>query len=318
MKVDKKILVTGGAGFIGSHILDRLVREDYEVVCVDNLSGLHITNKIYVPKGVRFIHGDISNYGFIEKVIIDHHIDAIFHVAANANVPYSDDFPMVDFQSNALGTFNLLNLAIKQKVKKFVFSSTAAVYGEPQYTPIDESHPLCPISNYGVTKLYGEKLGMAYHKTYDLDFSALRVFNTYGPRQPRYVLYDLIKKLSTNKNNLDVLGDGTQIRDYSYVENTVDAFMMVFESPKSRGEVYNIAGGQPISIKDLVSKISNLLEVSPQVFYTGMSWKGDIINLTSDISKIETELGYKAVKSFDQGLRDTITWFKAHDFKDTF
>ena len=308
-------MVTGGLGFIGSHLVDRLIGEGYSPVIVDNLSGMRSSDRIYIPKGSQFVYGDVSNFDFMSKIVSENRVEAIFHIAANADVPYSNDFPTVDFQSNATGIFNMLNIAVRNNIEKFIFSSTAAVYGDPKYVPMDENHPLCPVSNYGVTKLYGEKLGMAYFQTYGLDFSVLRIFNTYGPRQPRYVLYDLIKKLSNDKDKLEVLGDGTQIRDYSYIDNTIDAFVKVFHSPKSKGEAYNIAGGKPISISQLVSKISDALSISPQIVYTGRSWKGDIKNLTSDISKIKTELDYKPVKSFDEGLNQTVKWFRENDFK---
>ena len=311
----KKVLVTGGAGFIGSHLVDSLVKNRYEVVYLDNLSTLEKGERAYCSEHAEFVYGDVANYDFLDKIIKKHKIKIIFHIAANADVPYSAAFPMVDFQSNALGIFNLLNIAIRRNIDKFIFASTAAVYGEPQYTPMDEKHPLCPVSNYGVTKLYGEKLCIAYHKTYGLDSSVIRIFNTYGPRQSKYVLYDLIKKLSYNKEKLEVLGDGTQIRDYSYIDNTVLAFMKVLESPKSKGQVYNIAGGSPVSIKDLVGKLVNVLNINPCITYTGQSWKGDINNLTADISKIKNDLAYKPTIPFDEGLGLTIDWFKKHKFK---
>src|SRR5436190_13517953 len=218
----------------------------------------------------------------------------IFHLAANADVPFSVDYPQYDFETNALGGFNILHSALHTNVQKIVYASTAAVYGNALYTPIDENHPLNPLSPYGASKLATEKLGMAYFKTYGLPFTIIRIFNTYGKRQPRYVMYDLLKKLYQNPQELAVLGTGKQVRDYCYVSDSVRCFILAAESEKSVGEVFNLAGGSPVSIKDLVLLILKTLNLkNTKINFTGKSWKGDIEKLIADTQKAQTILGFK-------------------------
>jgi nucleoside-diphosphate-sugar epimerase len=251
---------------------------------------------------------------FLDKIYSDNKFDYIFHIAANGNVPYSNEFPIIDFNSNALGTFNVFNLALKYNVKKLIFASTAAVYGVPENTPVKETEHLNPISNYGLTKLYGEKLAIAYFKTYGLKSNVIRIFNTYGPRQPRYVLYDFIKKLSANKESLEVLGDGEQIRDYAYVTDTVEVFFNLMNNPEINGEIFNISGGNPINIKYLIKIISKNLNIDPQITYTGKSWPGDIKILNGDISKLKEFINFEPKFSIEDGLRNSIDWFKANGY----
>lgn len=314
MFIDKeaKILITGGCGFIASHLIDKLVEEGFCNLCsVDNMIGA--SNIFHKNKICEYVYMDVSRFQTLDKLFENWKFDYIFHFAANADVPFSNMYPEIDFESNATGTFNILNLAIKHNIKKVLFASTAAVYGEPLYTPIDEIHPLAPVSNYGVTKLYSEKLGLAYEKTYDLDFTAIRIFNTYGPRQSRYVLYDLIKKLNNNRSELEVLGTGEQIRDYSYVTDTVKAFYLAFISSSTKGKVYNVSGGLPISIKELVSKISKILKINPKITYTNQSWKGDISNMTASIDFIKKDLNFEPEVDINKGLAASIEWFKEKD-----
>ncbi|KZS41437.1 hypothetical protein AWE51_22300 [Aquimarina aggregata] len=306
----KNIIVTGGAGFIGSHVVDKIVDSGlYKVIVIDNLLGSNFSPPFFKNEKVIYEYGDVSNYMQMKVVFEKYSPYYVIHLAANGNVPLSDVYPSVDFNSNALGSFNILNLSKDYNVKKVVYASTAAVYGEPIYTPIDEKHVLGPISNYGVSKLYGEQLARAYSKTYDLPFTAFRIFNTYGPRQPRYVLFDLIKKLKNDKENLEVLGTGAQIRDYAYVSDTAEVFFKALDNEKSNNNVYNIAGGNPISIKELVELICNVYEISPRINYTGKSWRGDINNLTANIERLKEDFDFNPQVNIHKGVRKTIEWF---------
>lgn len=297
-------LVTGGAGFIGSHLVDRLVENDLDVTVIDNLQAGKLENLENVKDRITFIEGDIRDIESLKKAIDD--VDIVFHVGANASVPYSVENPRYDFETNALGTFNILDASVNSDVKKVVYASSAAVYGEPEYRPIDEKHPLCPISPYGASKLAGESIGMVFKETYGLNFASIRIFNSYGPRQPRYVMYDFIMKLKKNPKKLEVLGTGEQIRDYCYVSDTVQAFMLVAE--KGDG-IYNVASGTPTSIRELAEFMVSEISPGAKIQYGGKTWKGDINTLTADISKLGG-LGFEPKVDLRTGVKKMIEWFE--------
>ena len=298
----KNVLVTGGAGFIGSHIVDRLAGE-CAVTALDNLSTGKETN---LPENVAFVKGDLRDAGLIKKTIKDADIDVVFHIGANASVPHSTEDPRYDFETNALGTFNVIDACRDSDVEKIVYASTAAVYGEPIRTPIDEGHPLHPISPYGASKLAGERCGFAFKETYGIDFAAIRIFNTYGPRQPRYVMYDFIQKLRRDPSLLEVLGTGEQIRDYCYVSDMADAFVLV--AGHGRG-VYNAAGGSPTSIKELAELMVSIISPDAEIRYGGKTWAGDVNTLYADITRIR-KLGFEPKIGFEDGVRKMIRWFE--------
>jgi UDP-glucose 4-epimerase len=296
-------------------MVDLLIDKGHTTVySVDNLLGSNNGGIINNNPNCVEVYADISDYHSMDMLFKQSNFKYIFHFAANGNVPLSNDYPFVDFKSNAQGTLNIYNLSLKYGVERIIFASTAAVYGAPKAVPISEITDLNPISNYGLTKAYGEKLAIAYYKTYGLKSSVIRIFNTYGPRQPRYVLYDLIKKLNSNINELEVLGDGEQIRDYAYVADTVNAFYKVMIAENTIGEVYNISGGKPINIIKLIELICSNLKINPKIKYTGKSWAGDIKVLHADISKIKRDIGFSPKVSLEEGLKKSIEWFKEKGF----
>jgi len=255
---------------------------------------------------IEFLKMDVRQYDSL-KTIED--IDVVFHLAANANVPFSVEHPEYDFTTNVIGTFHILKTCLDSDLKKVVYTSSAAAYGEPDYLPIDEKHPLAPISPYGASKLAGELLGLAYFSTYGLPFTVVRIFNSYGERQRRYVMYDLVKKLGFNPEVLEVLGTGEETRAFCYIKDTVDAILLVAEKQSSIGETYNVGGETPLRIQELVELILEQLELKgkTKVYYTGKSWKGDIRNLNPDISKIK-KLGFEPQTSLKIGLANLISW----------
>lgn len=303
---DREILVTGGAGFIGSHLVDDLVRKGTIVTVLDNLRSGNLRNLEDSLDEVEFVKGDIGDRVLVDDVIEGK--DFVFHLAANASVPQSVQNPRVDYEINSTGTFNLLNACRKGKVKNFLYASTAAVYGEPIYTPIDESHPLNPISPYGASKLSGEMIGFAFKKCYGISFTSLRIFNVYGPRQRKYVLYDLIEKLKENPKSLEVLGSGEQERSFCYVKDAVEAFLLA--AKRDEGIVYNLAGDTVVKIRNLAKLI--VLKISPRakIRFTKDSWKGDIQRLIPDNSKIKKELGFEEKIPFDTGVDELIDWLE--------
>jgi len=297
---DKKILITGGAGFIGSNLLKNLKEHNNDIIVLDNLfSGLekNLGNK----NEIIFLKYDISDILKIKNQIKD--IEIVFHLAANASVPYSIKNPVLDFHTNAYGTVVLLDTLRHTDVKKILFASSAAVYGNPVYTPIDEEHPTRPISPYGASKLAAETIGFIFKKTYGLNFISSRIFNVYGPGQKKYVMYDLIKKL-LNDEKLKILGNGEQKRNFCYIEDGINAFYYIIS--KGSG-IYNISGNEIISIKELAKKIMKVTNIEKEIILTGKSWPGDISQLVGSNKKL-VDLGYKQNVNLSTGIKYLFNW----------
>jgi UDP-glucose 4-epimerase len=301
-----RILVTGGAGFIGSHLVDLLTLEGANVVVFDDLSAGRLDNIAGSAGHIEFVQGSVTDADLVSK--LTQGCRFVFNFAANADVPYSVRYPQVDFLTNALGAFNVYQACLKHNVERVLQASTAAVYGEPVYTPMDENHPLRPISPYGASKLSAEAMGLAWHSCFGLPFTAIRIFNTYGPRQPRYVIYDLFRKIQNDPGHLEVLGNGMQVRDYCYVTDTAKAFLQLAESTDAVGQVFNIAGGNPIAISELVGLILETLGLrGTTVTYTGSSWPGDITRLIADLEKIRRQ-GFSPTIDLREGLQRFASW----------
>jgi UDP-glucose 4-epimerase len=295
------VLVTGGAGFIGSHLVDHLVAAGADVRVLDNLQAGDEANLDASAERIDLRIADLRDPVAVDEAVAGRRV--VFHIGANASVPASVDDRGYDFHSNTVGTYHIADAAVRHGVRRVVYASTAAVYGPPQYTPMDEKHPLDPISPYGASKAASERLLSGYAHTFDFELCAVRIFNTYGPRQPRYVAYDLMMKLARDPRRLEVLGDGRQQRDYAYVDDTVRALLLAGEMPLQGPEVMNISGGRTVTIRELVGLILNTLGLSgTEVVYGLPSWKGDIEVLSGDIAKLRG-LGWSPRVPLEEGLR---------------
>jgi UDP-glucose 4-epimerase len=243
--------------------------------------------------------------------------DIIFHLAASAHTRATSagwDDPQFDNEVNAKGTINVFEAVRRLEIDpKIVYASSAAVYGGPENPPMTEDHPKKPISPYGVHKLAGENHMFAYCDQHGLDISAIRIFNTFGPRQPRYVMYDFFKKLQEDNSELEVLGTGRQIRDYCYIDDTVKAFEIVAEKGE-KGEAYNLSGDNVISINDLAELMIDIADLDASYYNTDESWKGDPKRLEADISKLK-ELGFEPEVDIEEGLRRLKDWFEKTEGK---
>jgi UDP-glucose 4-epimerase len=306
----KKIVVTGGAGFIGSHLVDRLVSLGAKVFVIDNLS---FGKENYINEKAYFVKADVREYTIVKNILKD--ADLIYHLAAVATTKESAmgwKDPLTDYEVNVLGTLNILKAIIDLDIDPIVvYTSSAAVYGNPKYLPIDEEHPTNPISPYGISKLAGEKYCLAYHQTYGVKSIIFRIFNAYGPRQTRYVILDIFKKLRENHFELKVLGTGEQVRDFIFVSDVVDALILATQNTAYVGEVFNLASGIPISIKELIEKILEVLELKgkTKVYFTGQSWKGDIVKLIADVTKLKKKLQFEPKYNLNEGLIKFKDWF---------
>ncbi|MDO9695458.1 MAG: SDR family NAD(P)-dependent oxidoreductase [Candidatus Latescibacteria bacterium] len=307
----KTVLVTGGAGFIGSHLTDRLVALGARVRVLDDLSDGRADNLAGSMAAIEFREGSITDPEALDAVMPG--CDMVFHLGANASVPRSSERPDYDFNANMAGTFQVLEAVRRHRAGRLLFASSAAVYGEPQTESgqMGEDHPLVPKSPYGGTKLAGEFMIDAYTRCYDLDHRRVRIFNTFGPRQRKYVMFDLLEKLRRDPTRLEVIGTGDQQRDYNYVEDTATALLVVGAHPAARGRVYNIAGGRPVSIRALVDHIIELTGIPrPDIRYTMESWPGDVVRMVADTTRIGRELDYQPRVGLEAGIRHLIDWHR--------
>jgi len=306
--INKKVLVTGGAGFIGSHLVEQLATAGAAVMVVDNLSTGRRENLLSVDGAVQVHEQDIRQVAW-EKVLSGQQYDVIFHLAANAYVPPSVERPAWDYEINLAGTFRLLEVLRSLKWPGvLLYASSAAVYGDPVRMPIHEDDPTVPISPYGVAKLAAERYIAVYSQLYGLRAALLRFFSVYGPRQYKQVVYDLIQKIVQNPYELFIHGDGTQMRDFNYVEDTVRAMMLVAECGVLRGEVYNVASGRACFIHELAETLCRVMAVQLKFNYSGSVRRGDPDKWSVDISRL-TALGYRPKMSLEEGLKRTVEWF---------
>ena len=305
---NKKVLVTGGAGFIGSNLVKKLISDKNEVVVIDDLSSGFISN-ISSIDGVKYINGDIRNRKQVNDAIKG--VEVVFHLAASVGNKRSIDFPLIDSQINVLGTLNILEECVKEGVRKIVTSSSAGIFGELKTIPIKEDHPIDPDSPYGCSKLCEEKLCLSYSKLYDLEAVCLRYFNVFGPNQ-RFDAYGNVIPIFVYKmlhnEPIIVYGDGNQTRDFVHVNDVVQANI---NSANSIGvsEAFNIASGDRISINDLIKLITKNYKKEVKIEYADKR-PGDVMHSLADISFARDEISYNPSVNFEKGIYDYVNWAK--------
>ena len=262
---EQSILVTGGAGFIGSHLVDELLSRGHNVTVLDNLSS-GVQENLPSHERLKFVNDDITNIPIVDSLVKNS--DMVFHLAeyipttknygSGHVVKYSMEAPIQDFDVSARGTLIVLQSA-KKYSKKFIFTSTAAVYGESKDL-LKETSPTIPISPYGASKLCAEEYVKLYHRIYGLPTSIVRFFNVYGPRQLKYVMYDLSLRLQKNPINSRDFGTGEEKRDFVYVKDAVKALLLVAQDEYAKGEIYNVASGNQTKIRELVNLMLQFYE----------------------------------------------------------
>ena len=306
-----KYLVTGGAGFIGSHVVEALV-EKGDVVVLDNLSFGNKENLSHISsERYTFIEGDIRKKEDCDNAVKD--VDVIIHLGALRAVAPSVDNPDAYFQNNVEGTRTLLESAVKAGVKKIVFASSSSVYGDKVSFPTKEDDVVDPLSPYAETKLQTEKDLADFKREKGLDYVILRFFTVFGPRQDPKSKYAMaipifINKL-LNKEKPIIFGDGEQSRDFTYVKNVVQACILAAESEKANNQVFNVANGKNTSINALVKMLKEIIGVDIENIYEkGLS--GESRQTFADISKIKEVLGYEPGVSFEEGLKKAVDYFK--------
>ena len=306
---EKRILVTGGAGFIGSEVVSQLIKKNAMVTVLDNFSS---GKKQYLPKkkNLKIIKGDITDEKVISRSVKDQ--EFVIHLAALPFIPDSFYYPADFFNVNTTGSVNLLWKSIQSKtVTRFVHISTSEVYGTAQHTPMDENHPTVPHSTYAVSKLAGDRVAFTLHKENGFPIVIIRPFNSYGPQytQP-YIIPEIMNQLLIGNKEL-MLGNIKATRDFTYVSDTADAIIRSLDSKKAIGEIINVGSGNEISIKDLAFKISKVAKKKIKIGYDESRERPfDVNRLICDNKKALRLLGWKPKINMDQGLKKLFQWAK--------
>lgn len=304
-----KILVTGGAGFIGSNVADAYIAAGHKVVILDNLFGGRRAN---LPKRARFVKGDIRDAKKVQALFRKERFDVVNSHAAQMSVPDSVKNPVFDAQVNSLGLLNLLEAGRLNKLKKFIhISSGGTVYGAPKKLPATESYPILPASPYGITKAAGEDYLRFYHAEYGIDYTVLRYANVYGPRQLPHgeagVVAIFIKALRAGKTPT-IFGNGGIIRDYVFVGDVVRANLAALK--KGSAQAFNIGTGRPVTVKQLYFAIAKELGVSQKPNY-GPPRAGDLKANYLSWAKAKRQLGWAPRTTLAQGIKSTADYFRA-------
>lgn len=309
-----KVLVTGGAGFIGSHLVDHLMEEGYEVRVLDDLSAGSLENlKGWIDhERFEFMQGDLRRRDVCEKAVKG--VDVIFHLAANPEVRIGAQSPELLYETNVLITYNLLEAIRKEDIKALAFTSSSTVYGEAKKIPTPEDYgPLEPISVYGGAKLAAEALIAGYAHTFDIKAVVFRLANIIGKRSNHGVIYDFINKLKANPHRLEILGDGTQKKSYLHVSDTVEAMLYLFKEFLKEDKIYdayNIGSEDWITVTEIAEIVSREMGLNPEFYFTGgvnggRGWKGDVKIMLLNIEKAKAK-GWKPKMNSKEAVEKTV------------
>ena len=311
-----KILVTGGAGFIGSHLTQRLLNEGEEIVVIDNYNDFYdptikkdnASNWKQHPRAKEVI-GDITDQSFIDKVFAEHQFDAVVHLAARAGVRPSIAMPRLYEKVNVLGTINLLEACKENNVKKFVFGSSSSVYGTNSQVPFSEEDPLNkPISPYATTKISGEKLCHTYHALYGIECISLRFFTVYGPRQRPEMAIHLFAHKILNGEEILIFGDGESSRDYTYIDDIIDGIVLSLRSDY-QDEVFNLGNSHTVKLYELVHLLEDALKIKAKKVFKE-SQPGDVPITYADLTKAKDMLGYEPKILISDGITRFAKWIQ--------
>jgi len=311
-----KAIITGGAGFIGSHLVDRLITQGHQVTIIDNLSSGKIENieQWLNDPPFKLIKADLKEPASWIECFRD--IDAVYHYAANPEVKVSVTNPEVHYRENLESTFHVLEACRKKGVPLVIFASTSTVYGEPKVMPTPETYlPLEPISVYGAVKLACETLIQTYTKLYPIKALTLRYANIIGPRSAHGVIVDFINKLKDNSKELEILGDGTQMKSYLYINDAVEATLKAQEALEKENipyEVFNVGSEDQVNVKEIANIITKEIGLKDVEYIfkpatdDGRGWLGDVKIMLLDITKIKSRTGWKPRHDSSQAVRKTV------------
>lgn len=303
-----RVLVTGGAGFIGSHLVDRLLAEGAAVRVLDNLATGHRHNLAHVIDDIDYHEADLRNFPMLAQVVDD--IDLIYHQAALASVPRSVNDPQTTFDVNVTGTLNLLVAARDAGVRRVVFASSSSVYGDSPISPKHEALTPNPLSPYAISKLSGEQLCTVFNNLYDIETVSLRYFNVFGPRQDPDSPYaavtpKFIRALMSGERPV-IYGDGEQSRGFTYISDVVEGNMLAGHVPEAAGKVLNLASDTSVTVNHALALIARELGVEPDPDFQPPR-RGDIRDSLADIARAREILGFELRTPYEQGVQQTVT-----------
>ena len=326
--MDKYILVTGGAGFIGSHLAEALLKSGYKVVVVDNFNDFYDPeikrgnikaikiqmDKLGIPEDhIQIFERDIREPEQMDKLFATYPIQLVVHLAAMAGVRPSISAPLLYNDVNINGTLNLLELCRKYGVKKFVFASSSSVYGNNKKVPFSETdfvdHPISP---YAATKRAGELICYTYHHLYGMDIACLRFFTVYGPRQRPDLAIHKFTKLIINDQEVPFYGDGTTERDYTYIEDIIDGVVKAIQwvqAGQGLYEIFNLGESRTVNLKEMVTTLEKEIGKKAKLKVLPMQ-PGDVQRTYADITKAQKILGYQPTTAFEDGIKQFIQWYK--------
>jgi NAD dependent epimerase/dehydratase len=315
---NKKVLVTGADGFIGSHLVERLLAAGAKVRAFAYYNSFNHWGWLdSLPKEklnkIEVFCGDIRDPNGVAEAM--QKVDVVFHLAALIGIPFSYHSPDSYVDTNIKGTLNVLQAAKRLGVKKIVHTSTSEVYGTAQYVPIDEDHPINPQSPYAATKSAADTLALSFYYAFNLPVTVLRPFNTFGPRQSaRAVIPTIISQVHSGKTSIH-LGNQDAIRDFTFVKDTVEAFVALAQADNTNGEIFNAGSGKEIAIKDLVMIIGKVTKKKLKIVIDKERLrpaKSEVERLLCNAAKIESACGWRPRTSMEEGVRLTCKWLKRH------
>ncbi len=310
---NKKIVITGAFGFIGSHLSEMLIKKGYDVIAfdrynVDNNYGW-LNNSKY-KKNIEFILGDIRDYDSVNKLIKKSKV--CFHLAALIGIPYSYVSPLAYIKTNLEGTYNVLEASRNNNIEQVLITSTSETYGTAQFTPINESHPINAQSPYSASKAAADQLSISYYKSFETPIKIVRPFNVYGPRQStRAIIPTIINQALSNKKNIK-LGNIKTKRDFTYVEDTCSGFLNIYKSKNFFGKSVNLGSNNNYLIKDICSKILNKMNSKKKIKIESIRsrpLKSEVMNLVCDNTYLKKHSNWKLKNNINLGLDKTINWY---------
>ena len=311
----RTILVTGGAGFIGSLLIDNLLKKGDNIVCIDNLNefynpSIKKLNQVnhYEYEHYQFYEGDILDEGLVKSIFKKHDIEIVIHLAAMAGVRPSISNPSLYTEVNIIGTRIILDAMVESSVERLIFASSSSVYGNNKKIPFSEDDSVdCPISPYAATKKMGELLCHAYHHIYELNISLLRFFTVYGPRQrPEMAIHQFVRN-ALKEEPIIVFGNGSTARDYTYIDDIIDGIIQSIESD-DRYMIYNLGNSEPIKLSNLISTIAETTSIDPIIEYQEIP-QGDVLQTYADINRAQNNLKYDPKTGIQDGISKFVKWY---------